>query len=153
MDLHDVIWSGTKFVAVGTQLGGPNAEAAVLVSNDGVTWTRHLVGALSVLHEIAWSGSQFVATGYPGAVRSTDGIAWTQVGQGTVSGEAIAWSGQRFLTCGTMYCQSSVDGLQWVSTVALLPGTGSQVSGLAWGGTQWVAVGRSVNASLVLTSP
>lgn len=153
MDLHDVIWSGAKFVAVGTQLGGPNAEAAVLVSGDGLNWTKHLVGELSVLQEIAWNGAHFVATGYPGAVRSPDGISWTRVGQGTVGGGAIAWSGQRFLVCGTVYCQSSVDGVQWSSTVALLPGTGPQVSGLAWGDTKWVAVGRSVNASLVLTSP
>lgn len=153
MDLHEVLWSGTKFVAVGTQLGGPNAEAAVLVSADGLNWTKHLVGDLSVLHEIAWNGSHFVATGYPGAARSPDAIAWTRVGQGTVSGTAIAWSGQRFLTCGTTYCQSSTDGAQWQTTAAPLPGSMVQAKGLAWGGTQWVAVGRTVNASLVLTSP
>lgn len=152
MYLHDVIWSGTKFVAVGSQVGGTNSEAAVLISADGVNWTKHLVGALTVLQDIAWNGSRFVATGYGGAASSPDGIVWTQVGQGSVSGGAIAWSGQRFLTCGTVYCQSSTDGVQWTGT-AQLPGTGPHVDGLTWGDTKWVAVGQAANASLVLTSP
>jgi hypothetical protein len=152
MALYDVTWSGTKFVAVGTELGGTNALAAVLVSTDGVTWTKHLAGALSTLEEIAWSGSQFLATGYAGAAMSPDGVTWTQVGMGFVSGGAIGWSGQRFLVCSTVYCESTTDGVQWDS-VAQLPGNGPHVNGLAWGGTKWVAVGQASGAPLVLTSP
>ena len=142
MALHDVIWSGTKFVAAGTELGGMNALAAVLVSTDGVTWTKHLVGTLSTLQEIAWSGSQFLATGNSGAVMSPDGVTWTQVGMGVVSGGAIGWSGQRFLVCSIVYCQSTTNGVQWEGT-AQLPGTAPWVRGLAWGGTKWVAVGQA----------
>ena len=152
MALDDVVWSGTKFVAAGTELGGMNALAAVLVSADGVTWTKHLVGALSTLQEIAWSGSKFLATGNAGAVISADGITWTQVGMGSVGGGAIGWSGQRFLVCSIVYCQSSTDGVQWSGT-AQLPGNGPWVRGLAWGGTKWVAVGQASSAPLVLTSP
>jgi hypothetical protein len=152
MALYDVVWSGSKFVAAGTELGGTNALAAVLVSPDGVTWTKHLVGALSTVEEIAWSGSQFLATGNAGAVLSADGITWTQVGMGSVGGGAIGWSGQRFLVCSTVYCHSSMDGVRWDTTVQL-PGIGPHVNGLAWGGTKWVAVGQASNAPLVLTSP
>jgi len=153
MVLADVTWSGTQFVAAGAHMGGASSEAAVLVSTDGLNWTRHVVDGPTFLRRIVWSGSAYVATGYGGAVRSIDGQAWTVVGQGTVTGGAISWSGQRFLTCGTYYCQSSVDGEQWATTVGQLPGTGATVNGLAWGGTQWVAVGQAVNAPLVLTSP
>lgn len=152
MALYDVTWSGTKFVAAGTELGGMNALAAVLISTDGVTWTKHLVGTLSTLQEIAWSGSQFLATGNSGAVMSPDGVTWTQVGMGFVSGGAIGWSGQRFLVCAIVYCQSMTDGVQWDGT-AQLPGSAPWVHGLAWGGTKWVAVGQASSAPLVLTSP
>jgi hypothetical protein len=152
MVLNGITWSGSKFVAVGSLLGGPNAEAAVLVSSDGLAWTRHAVGALSSLGEIAWNGSQFVATGYAGAVRSPDGVTWTQVGQGTVGDGAIAWSGQRFLVCSIVYCQSSTDGVQWGSA-GQLPGIGPYVRGLAWDGTKWVAVGTASGTTLLLTSP
>lgn len=152
MALYDIVWSGTKFIAVGTILGGTNAEAGVLVSSDGVDWTKHTVGSLNVLQNVSWNGAQFVATGYAGAVRSTDGITWTQVGQGTVSGGAIGWSGQRYLVCDIVYCQSSTDGIQWTGA-AQLPGIGPYVRGLTWGGTKWVAVGYANNEPMVLTSP
>jgi hypothetical protein len=151
VSLNRVIWSGDRFVAVGSSSGEPMASAIALVSQDGLAWTRHAVGATSitVLYDLAWSGSQFVAVGYGGAALSTDGMTWQQVGAGSVtSSDAIGWSGQRFLACGVVYCQSSSDGVEWSSRQ--LPGTGASVRGLAWADTRWVAVG---NASLVLTSP
>jgi hypothetical protein len=152
MALYDIAWNGTQFLAVGTILGGTNADAGVLLSTDGINWTKHPVGTTGVLHNVSWNGTQFVATGYAGAVRSTDGTTWTQVGQGTVGDGAIAWSGQRYLVCDLVYCKSSTDGVQWTSA-AQLPGIGPYVRGLAWGDSKWVAVGYANNEPMVLTSP
>lgn len=150
--LNAVVWSGSQFVAVGSTLGLPNAEAIALTSPDGITWTSRPINAtgLNVLHDIAWNGSRFVAVGYAGAVTSTDGATWQATGVGVVGpNNAIGWSGQRFMSCGVVYCQVSTDGLQW-QTAAPLPGTGPAVYGLAWNGSKWVVVG--VN-SYVATSP
>jgi hypothetical protein len=153
MALYDIVWNGSKFVAVGSILdNSPNSASGVLISSDGVHWTQHPVGALSVLYDVSWNGTQFLATGYAGAVRSTDGTTWTQVGQGTVGGGAIGWSGQRYLVCDVVYCKSSTDGVQWADTTQL-PGTGPYVRGITWGDDKWVAVGYANGQPLVLTSP
>ena len=149
--LYGITWASGKFVVVGSALGAPVASAVSLTSVDGLSWTLHSAAGteLSLLRDLVWNGSQFVAVGYPGAARSTDGETWERTGMGTVgASETIAWSGEHFLTCHIVYCERSPDGIQWTTT--LLPGVGSYVRGLAWGDTQWVAVG---NNSLVLTSP
>lgn len=148
--LNAVIWSGSQFVAVGSILGQPTAEATAVTSPDGLNWSNPIsFTELTFLTDISWSGSRFVAVGYSGAMTSTDGSTWQQTGLGVVGpNQAIAWSGQRFITCGTVYCQLSTDGLQWQS--AQLPGVGPSVYGIAWNGTKWVVVGSN---SYVATSP
>ncbi len=149
--LYAVVWSGTQFIAVGSTLGLPNAEAIAFTSPDGINWTSHNLSftTISSLYDVAWNGSRFVAVGYAGGVTSTDGINWQQTGVGVISANnAIGCSGQRFMTCGTVYCQSSTDGLQWQSIQ--LPGTGPSIYGLVWNGSKWVAVGSN---SYVATSP
>ena len=149
--LNAVAWSGSEFVAVGNSLGQPVAKAVALTSPDGLVWTSHDMGttALVVPTDIAWNGSRFAAVG-GGAVVSADGITWQETGLGVVGGAyAVGWSGQEFLACGTVYCYASTDGSQWTGGIQL-PGTGPTVYGLAWGASEWVAVGAN---SLVLTSP
>jgi len=149
--LYAVIWSGDQFVAVGSTLGLPNAEAVAFTSPDGITWTSNPISftGLASLYDIAWNGSRFVAVGYAGAVTSTDGNTWQQTGLGAVGpNQAIAWSGQRFLTCGTVYCQVSTDDLQWQGVQ--LQGVGPSVYGIAWNGAKWAVVGSN---SYVATSP
>ena len=53
-DLSGIVWSGTQFVAVGTD---------VLTSPDGKTWTSQSSGSGYNLFSVAWSGSQFAAVG------------------------------------------------------------------------------------------
>ncbi len=61
---------------------------------------------------------------------------------------------QHFLACGIIDCKLSADGLQWQTTPAL-PGITPTVTGLAWSGTKWVAVGIPMigTGSCVATSP
>ena len=65
--LSDVTWGNGRFVAVGTQYADDSDDhpvSVVLVSLDGVAWTRHTVDTgYSGLNAIAWNGSQFVAVG------------------------------------------------------------------------------------------
>ncbi len=155
--LSAIVWSGSQFVAVGSTLGQPNAQAIALTSPDGVAWKNTLISqtGLNALYDVAWNGSRFVAVGNTGGATSTDGLAWQATGVGVVGPEnTIGWSGQRFLACGIIDCKLSADGLQWQTTPAL-PGMTPTVTGLAWSGTKWVAVGIPMigTGSYVATSP
>jgi len=151
--LYAVAWSGTRFVAVGTDYGGTSVQYAALVSLDGLNWTKHAVPVQGLLTEIIWDGLQFVASGYGGVAISPDGTTWTQVGQGIVWGRALGSSGQRYLLCALSNCQASGDAVQWHGT-QWLPDINPHVMGLTWGDTKWVVVGsEGGSAPMVLTSP
>lgn len=151
--LAAVVWSGTRFVAVGTDLGGTAVQYAALVSTDGSNWTKHPVPVQGLLTEVIWDGAQFIAAGYGGVATSPDGTTWTQVAQGLAWGRALGWSGERALLCVLSNCQASEDGVQWYVTQPL-PDIGAHVMGLTWGDTKWVVVGSQAGgAPMVLTSP
>ncbi|HET9694353.1 MAG TPA: hypothetical protein VFP48_08200 [Steroidobacteraceae bacterium] len=151
--LDAVTWSGSRFVAVGTDYGGTSVQYVALVSSDGTGWQKHPVPVQGRLTEVIWDGAQFVAAGYGGVARSPDGTTWTQVGPGVAWGRALGSSGERYLLCVLSTCQVSEDGLQWYSTQSL-PGVDPHVMGLTWGDTKWVVVGsRGGSEPMVLTSP
>lgn len=110
----DVIWAGTRFVAVGgTGCGLGNAVA--MTSSDGVTWTRididtGIAPANHGLQEAGWDGSRIYATGdnlqtSRVIVSSTDGSTWLQEHTSTTTNQAatllgIAFSPTRIVTVG-----------------------------------------------------
>jgi len=94
LNLNDVVWNGTLFVAVGN--GG-----TIETSPDGITWTAQVSGVPgNNLWGVAWSGTQFVAVSDSGAVlTSPNGTAWTLQASGAGL-KSIAWSGTQFVGAG-----------------------------------------------------
>lgn len=66
--LFDIIWAGSKFVAVG--FGGD-----ILTSPDGVVWTYQASHPVDMLTGVAWSGTQLVSVGFlnGGAILTSPG--------------------------------------------------------------------------------
>jgi serine/threonine protein kinase len=61
VNLYDVAWSGSQFVAVGD-------PGTILTSPDGRTWTPQHSYTEQRLLGVAWSRSRFVAVGDPGTI-------------------------------------------------------------------------------------
>lgn|GEM_PF-2694624 len=143
-DLRSVIWQNNRFLAVGVNGGvetcptgivcpglvASRSDAAVS-STDGITWTNSISTASlasipqnSELNSITWNGSQFVAVG--------DQIGSFSSGVGDFG-----------------HVLFSSDGLNWSATTQYV-GSSNAVSvmqalaGVAWGGSQYVAVGNGI---------
>ena len=125
-DLTGVVWSGIRFVAVGT----PTADGAtILYSDDGDTWVdaSSAIGTTTLI-DVIWTGSLFVACGQSGAggnnvSTSPDGITWTN--RTTSFG-------------GTGLARSFDSGIIITSGGVAGPGSGSGVS--TDGGLTWAAL-------------
>jgi hypothetical protein len=139
--LGSIAWSGSGLVAVGTRSTGGQSQAVLLHSSDGATWTvKQVVNRCPTsplppppcsyqagLSKVIWAGTQFVAVGresVPGAgdfaliLTSPDGLAWTQRAKDSVPVGA------------------DIEGPY-----------GLGLSSVAWSGSQFVAVGRTVGGS------
>jgi len=107
--LSKVIWTGTKFVAVGMErlAGAQMFHALVLTSPDGVAWTKRAPQTIALSDEfygpqmrwvssIAWSGSTFVLMAIdvnwdPVVWTSTDAQVWTLASGGLPT--TVVWAG------------------------------------------------------------
>ncbi|MEP7043177.1 MAG: hypothetical protein ABI843_08935 [Dokdonella sp.] len=119
----DVIWDGSKFVAVGGNwFGDGSGDSAILTSADGVTWDeRYSSTATPLLFAVEWNGSEYVAVGRLGTViTSVDALQWQAGSLGssaTVRG--VAWGGDRFAAvteAGSILTSS--DGSSWTEVRA-----------------------------------
>jgi|GEM_PF-1042883 len=137
-----MVWTGTRFVAVGSLV--------TRTSPNGSNWTSATGTGLSTLG-VTWTGTRLVATGTSGTiVVSSDGDSWTSARSGfTGALNDIIWDGGRFLTIGSGAgsVMASPDGETWTT---LSPGSLPTFNDIVWTGTQYVAVGSS---STVRTSP
>jgi hypothetical protein len=93
--LNDVLWNGSRFVAVGD--GGVS-----YASPDGVSWQKGTSATPEVLYGVAWNGASFTAVGTHAArVESEDGLAWTSVDVSTGNDlYSVRWSGGRLVALG-----------------------------------------------------
>ena len=111
----DVIWTGSQFVAVGASSVNYGANAVVMYSSDGTSWTQVNLPTTAapagyVLRDVVWTGSTLYAVGDDSnksrvIVSSVNAIDWTQAHQSTnTSGqgalEGIAASGSVVVTVG-----------------------------------------------------
>lgn len=127
--VHDVLWGGGQFVAVGSSRSGfGSGPTPIFTSPDGTTWSRYTVNELPgpVLRGVAWNGSVYVAVGTPGlgfdprvGAISTDGIHWSYIffpPDPVIEDQltSIVWTGKYFVALGLQGTQvASPDGYAW----------------------------------------
>ncbi len=146
--LHDVAWSGARYVA--------GAQSYILSSADLVSWPdREWLGATSDCLGVVWAGGQFVcvgdAVGLIGSVQtSPDGMIWTFRDPGSDILSDVAWSPARseYVAVGQSgTILTSPDGISWTPSTS---GSTEWLRGITWTGTNYVTVGSNGE---VLTSP
>jgi hypothetical protein len=89
---NDVIWTGTRFVTVGSNVSG--------YSNDGINWS-FASNANTGLLGVCYSGKTYLAVGN-GIFTSADGFNWTQAypDDHLYSIRSVAWSGYQYVAVG-----------------------------------------------------
>ena len=145
--LNAVNWNGAQFVAVGS--GG-----IVETSPDGVTWTNRgsamsLPMSMAYLRAIVWQNGKYFAVGRNGG------------GPNCAVGQACP----QIVTGVADVILTSTDGANWSSSIgsnsSFTPPFGSELTGIQWTGTQFVAVGDALTGTTadgydignILTSP
>ena len=158
---YAIIWSGTQFVAVGTNCyGGPQIWTSP-TGNTGSSWsiaTTAYVGSNGSFWGVCWTGLEFLTVGdalYPEVnggpltqhnlfATSSNGVNWVMHVDNTVSSNVLTgviWSGKLFVAVGyggTILLSN--DGINWQSQYS---GTTMNLYGIAWSGSQFVAVGKA----------
>jgi hypothetical protein len=148
------------FVAVGDAVG--NGDSLILTSPDGITWTERSNprGSLE-LQGVCWTGDLFVAVGQAAlespttgayVVTSPDGITWTSRDnpRGT-NLNAVASNGRGLViavgaynsdTANAYIIGSSDGGLTWEELEHQSQAASTQLNGICWNGSIFVAVGN-----------
>lgn len=126
--LEDVVWTGTRFVAVGGYslgLGEPAYHPGVIyASDDGWNWEKVFEAEGTIFHNVHFNGSQVLAVGFNGMTAvSPDGIHWTANGiLGFPDCELfdVAWNGSVYVAVGIdgyfnplRHILVSTDGVNW----------------------------------------
>lgn len=140
--LHDVVWGGNRFIAVGSTIGH---------SADGSRW--QLVSDLGMpnLTAIAWNGIHYVAVGHDGLImRSSDGDRWEPADSATTETlNDVTWNGMRFVAVGDHgVIIHSADGHRWTRVPEVV--TTATLRDVTWGNDRFVAVGGN---GTVIASP
>lgn len=137
--LRSVVWSGFQFVAVGDVLS---------VSPDGTKWTT-TVEPSGGWTGVTWSGSQFIRVSQTGSIQaSSDGVTWIDRASVGTPLYGVIWADTQFVAAGgdlgAGYVATSLDGVTWTSrtlgTAGTPTGSSTQLRGVAWSGTRFVAV-------------
>jgi hypothetical protein len=137
-DLWDVVWTGTRLVAVG-------ADGAVLSSVDGTAWTAAPSRAEAPLTSVAWTGARLVAVDTRGRILSSeDGATWSpRFSQTNQPMTVLGRAGTTMVAVGgveTDHWAVSKDGITW--TVRHDPNlTSVFLSGCTSGSAQLICVG------------
>jgi len=168
--LFAVCWTGSMFIAVGTNGG---SDPIVMTSPDGATWTQRTYAPATNVrpHCVAGISGLAVAGGWtstntPRIMSSTDdGLSWTQrtaspTSQRQLNGAAISAIPRAVIvalptTGNTTSIQSSSDGTTW-STETGDPTTDVDLYGICHNETLFIAVGTDHALQIdpkVMTSP
>jgi len=132
--LNSVIWTGQKFVAIGS--GGK-----ILTSPDGIVWTSISISYTSTLSSIAYSGTIYVAHGNGDTLlTSTDAAQWTIRTTGyTNQIRSSCWARNNFIAVGDSgIIINSMDGITWEKNTSPASRT---LSSVLWNGKTFCAVG------------
>lgn len=142
--LSGVAYGGGCFVAV----GGSAFDGVVLVSEDGLTWSRLSYTPGANPNGVAYLEGRFFAVAHDNVIPiSEDGLTWQKVhgpaGVGYLVG--IAHGNGRFVALGPGYAFVSEDGERWPE-VSLPTGFAVDLAGIAFGAGRFVATGQLGNA-------
>jgi hypothetical protein len=147
----NVTWGHGLFVAVG--------DGGIAVSTDGVAWRTVEPMQGGFLEDVAWNGTLFVAVGgiYSGpsvVMTSADGLKWaTTPLPANVALSDVRWVGGQWIGLSRVGGESlngiytSTDGVNWTKRVPDIDPTG-----VAWNGTQYLAVGTSFYGAPVMAT-
>jgi hypothetical protein len=140
-ELNSVIWTGAQFVTVGN-------AGVILVSPDGISWSRKSVPIAYDLMSVVWTGSQLVAVGGMGIVMtSPDGNTWTVQNSGVQyklldiacgPQNQLAAIGRQSNETTESIILSSSDGVNWVKRLTY---NQDPFVSVAYGDSQFAAVG------------
>lgn len=172
-DLHDVIWNGQNYLAVGFASG--DASPPILTSPDSAAWSlqkQGLENERGVLRAVASGNGRHVAAGDNGlAMFSSDGQKWERIQDQIVNRyerfyQDALWDGNQFILAGTEWpwnpdskvvLLTSPDGKTWTQVDTRV--NGYLVKMINAGG-QLVGVGGYIDnndgwrpKAMVLTSP
>ncbi len=91
---RDIIWDGNRFIAVGYY-------DCVLISLDGIDWTRERFGTNYLVEAVIWDGNRYICVGRETILTSPDGIVWEEMIPGTQTWlYDIAWDGYKYVVVG-----------------------------------------------------
>ena len=93
IDLRDITWTGSRYVAVGEGLAGSSPDGITWTVNDNNFNTFPATG-------IVWSGHKLMATTKDGIYGSTDGLNWSIAYSMGYPLESITWSGFQYVSVG-----------------------------------------------------
>jgi photosystem II stability/assembly factor-like uncharacterized protein len=134
---EDIVWNGSEFVVV-------DFAGGLLVSPDGVGWTRRSAPDFPV--SIAWTGNQFALTTELGEVwTSPDAVDWTNRSAPQFPYNAVAGNTSTIVAVGgrdtfaTFIATSGDGGTTWKDH-SILTST-DRLQAVLWNGSQFVSVG------------
>ena len=176
VQLLHVVWTGQRFVATGSALGG---AGAIVDSTDGEVWHRQQLDGTDAWPDVLAAGSRgVVAIGRIGLASwaSPDGLAWTvhesafaaTIDGNPVSVTAVVATDTGWLAVGrtdpvcNMSCGldpvralawTSTDGLHWSRVADQASFAKSGMTDVTRGGPGFVGVGLAADHAAVWTSP
>lgn len=154
MDLFDIAYNGTTYVAVGgEQL--TNNEGNMLVSDNGVDWdVVSYSSSLGELRSVIWTGNEFLAMAnnyfnYGTVIRSTNGRTWSSahVSTSQVTGMvySLATNDTNYIAAGNSNLYRATTNLtSWLPQETATPGTFYYGAMFDSTENQYVAVGDAL---------
>jgi hypothetical protein len=143
-NLNDVIWTGTRFVAVG-------GSASIWTSEDGTSWTPRIdTNTNSRLIAVAQQGNCLIAvsdTSTQEWISNDGGLTWTlrtnSYGYGIASSNSVFIKITNTGTVSGIYVTPSLDGGATWSTATIIPSTGFRdVSNVRWVNNRFIICGK-----------
>lgn len=116
-------------------------------STDAISWTKRDAGINDHINTVHYAKGMFVGVGDSRLVYSDDGIVWNSQGAGGNTYQDIDYANGLWVRVGAhdsagARIQTSVDGTTFTDRL-LVSGGGFRFNGVAWAGSEWVAVGSS----------
>jgi hypothetical protein len=158
---RDLIWDGTKWIAVGTAVAGMSNNP-IVYSYNGIVWlpaTSSGIFLSNLAYTIAYNGYIYLAGGASAnsMAYSYDGFTWTGISGATPNFTSfcigVAWNGSMWVAVGSgtnviAWCSNPdpTTYANWTKLVTNTLGTFStEAYAICWTGSLWIAGGVGTN--------